>query len=1206
MSGVEVAMAVGGLVASHIGDRAQQLRNTKGWRKRLARAAARVSQFEVSIRTLKRLLKSRPLQAALERVDEAAEAEIARLVRPAVTSGAARANGVDSDTRPLELARTLRLAFLRHLDQPYRDQVVHDSLARRIDTLIQLHTDGGHGTSLPPTCQEKLSELEKTDSVLARRIKEYLADPAAMRPGVVSELVGSTPPWFDDQSFLAWEILGDFAVAHGLGGDFGLYMQAIRCGSPRKGLYYAGEALQAAVDNDLARSSELLAQAPADDALTRLARATLDGDASSMREILDEDQLDESPDSSIARFALLRRVEALIASEDLREAQAIASSMVQRFPEFSASHFVQADVLARRAISESGDVALSRSLLHEALSSALAARDSRRKWNGPPGMAVALATDICHLLDDIERVCELSLLPPRGCATPEEARQAVVRRNLAVALAKLGRLDELGGIDLGDVPVFDQKLLRAWQAVQNESDDAITLMRAALEEATDDPDKASALHGLAVLGVDPDDQVQSIQGLPPGTAELLGGIAAHRRGEHELALERLAQARWDSLGCAEWYGRILLSQDRVDDAYRHFETTAQRLNAPQMYCEAARCLIRSKRFEEAELLALRILALPASAEVEKSIRMILIEAAAGQQHWRTMNKYALAAAHRFGDIGEVGWATVVALVHQGKLKEAWDIFNTKLSDSVDPQFIMIEIQLRSQFDPSLQGTSRLLELAATLQDDPERLVGVVGLLMIRHPERQWNDEQRAALSDLMRRFESGDMEDQYIEHFSVPEDDVEALIETMRERLEPGAIESAEHIDHVALGRMPYGTLRLIRDLPYAEIVASYAAGSFTAISADEQARTREREAAAAALGQSVVIDSSSIALWQSIIDDGSTVVGYFGRILVPEELATDAGWAQQSVTMSRLGTVGFDPYTQRLVLTDADEELQQELHRSLAKMLEFMELCTVIPSGSHPWPDTGDDLNRFSPWDSSLRIASHLGHPLWVDDLALRQLALQMGISCFGTYALFEALCESRPSIDLLSLTEFQRRLLRHHIGDVPFTWDEIDDIATQEEVSSICFLLSRPANWWEMSKMFHWYRARIHACLEANRGDEIPALTYSAILGVCRASDQSEFKQRAVGVLVTAVNSGVDRSEMPVLVDAARQASRRLSPQEDWDPLPEAVQLLMQALWHSLAETHAPRAAIVEHIVNLFRSLAEEDRHIVTRAILEMEEGE
>ena len=1206
MSRVEVAMAVGGLVASHISDRAQQLRNTKGWHKRLARAAASDSDFDVSIRTLKRLLKSRPLQAALERVDETAEAEIAHLIRPAVKSNAVRTNEAGRDSLPLALARTLRLAFLRHLDQPYRDQVVHDSLARRIDTLTQLHADGDHEAALPPTCQEKLSELEKSDSVLARRIKEYLADPAVMRPGVVSELVRSTPPWFDDQCFLAWEILGDFAAAHDLDGDFDLHLQAIHCGSPRKGLYYAREALHAAVGNDLARSSELLAQAPADDALARLVRATLDGDASAMRQILDEDQLDESPDSSIAQFALLRRVEALIASEELREAHAVASAMVQRFSGFSVSHLVQADVLAQRAVSESGDVALSRSLLHEALSSALAARDSRRKWNGPPGRAVELATDICHLLDDIEKVCELALPHPLGCATPQEARQAMVRRNLAVALAKLGRFEELGGIDLSDVPVFDQKLLRAWQAVQRESDDAITLMRGALDEATNDADKASALHGLAVLGVDPHEQLHSIQGLPSGTVELLGGIAAHRRGEHELALERLEQARWESLGCAEWYGRILLLQARVEEAFRHFETAGHRLNAPQMYCEAARCLLQSKKFEEAELFALRILALPATAEVEKTVRMILIEASAGQQHWRTMNEYALAAADRFGDVPEVGWATVVALVHQGKLEEAWSLFNTKLSDSVDPQFIPIEIQLRSQFDPSLQGTSRLVELAATLQDDPERLAGAVGLLMTRHPERQWNDDQRAAFSDLMRHLESEDPDGPYFESFSVPVDDEEALIETMRERLEPGAIEGAELVDLVALGGLPYGTLRFIRALPYAELVVSFAAGSFTAISADEQARIREHETAAAALGQSVVIDTSSIALWQSIIDDGSRVAGCFGRILVPEELATDVGWAQQSVLMSSVGTLGFNPYTQRLVLADTDEELQQELHSSLASMLEFMELCTVVPSGSYPWPETGDDLGRFGPWESSLRIASHLGHPLWVDDLALRQLALHMGIPCFGTYALFEVLRESRPSIDLPLAGDFRRRLLHYRIGDIPFAWDEIDDVTAQEDASSVCFLLSRPANWSDVSKMYHWYRAQIDLCHEANRDEEIPALTYSAMLGVCRASDPNGFKPLAMGILATAVNLGIDHSKVPILLDAARQASRRLSPREDWDPLPAVVQLLVQGISHGLAETDTPRTAIVEYVVNLFRSLAEEDRHIVTRTILEVEEGE
>lgn len=1201
-------LAVGGIVADRIIDRAQQLRDEKGWHKRLAKAAAGDCDFDVSKRTLKRLLKSRPLQVALERVDESAEAEIACLVRSAVKSSVAQVKEDESDARSLRLAKALSLAFLRHLDQAYRDQVIYDRLARKIDARMQPHSGSVHEseTVLPPCCREMLSELQKSDSALGMRISDYLADPAVMRPGVIAELVKSTPQWFDRHSSLAWETLGSFVAAHGLGGDFELQLEAIRNGTPRKGLYFAEEIVDASMANDLARSSELVAQAPADDALVRLARAALDGDAVAVRQILDDNQLEDSPDSSIARFALVRRVEALFASKELQQAQDVATSIVRRFPEFSVGHFVLADVLARRAVAESAGVALSRSLLRDALSSALKARDCKRDWNGPPGKTVEMATDICHLLDDVERVCDLAQPHPLGSATPQEASQPMVRRNLAVALAKLGRFDELGGIDLNDVPVFDQNLLRAWQAVQNEGNDAIELMRAAFDEATDDADKASALHGLAVLGIDPDDQIDAIQELLPGTVELLGGIAAHQRGEHELALERLSQARLESLACADLYGRILLSQDRVDDAYRHFETTAQRLNAPQMYCEAARCLIQSRSFEQAELLALRILALPASAEVEKAIRMILIEASAGQQHWRAMNEYALAAADRLGNIAEVGWATVVALVHQGKLEDAWEIFNTKLGDSADPQFYPIEIQLRSQFDPGLRGTDRLLELAATLLDDHERLAGAVSLLMTRHPERQWTEEQRAALTGLIRHLESQDLDRQFLEPISVPQDDGEALIEIMRERLEPGAIETAEHVDRVALGLLPYGTLRFVRELPYAETLVSVAAGSFTAISADEEAHAREREAAAAALGQAVVIDTSSIALWQTIIDDGSSVIASFSQVNVPEELATDVGWAQQSVLMSRLGTVGYNPYAQRLVLTEENAELQQELHSSLARVLEFMERCTLVPFGSYPWPDTEDRWGKFSPWDSSLRIASQMGRPLWVDDLALRQIALHLRIPSFGTYALLEALRDSHASIDLPSEEDFRRQLLRHRIGDVPFTWDEVDDLGVQEATSSVCFLLGRPANWPNVMKMFQWYRTLVDERLGSDRDEEIPALTYSAILGVCRATGSNGSSHLAVVIIATAINAGIDHEHMPVLIDAARQACRTLSPREGCDPLPAVVQLLVRGMSESFAETDIPRSAVVEYVVNLFSSMTEEDRHKVTRAILEMEEDE
>ena len=229
MTGLEALMGVGsGLLANRISERAKSLRETRGWSTRLARAAARNVDFGISRRTLKRLLKSRPLQEALERLEEASDHDVADLVQPALESRRGRASHVDIDRAKLELAKTLRLEFLRHLDQAYRDQVMYSSLANRIDALKPTMAATQSQSGLPPTCVEKLDLLRHQDPGLADRIEQLLKDPALMRAGAIEEFAESTPPWFDSDSHLAWEVLGDFAAAYG----FGRRLRVVYSGCP--------------------------------------------------------------------------------------------------------------------------------------------------------------------------------------------------------------------------------------------------------------------------------------------------------------------------------------------------------------------------------------------------------------------------------------------------------------------------------------------------------------------------------------------------------------------------------------------------------------------------------------------------------------------------------------------------------------------------------------------------------------------------------------------------------------------------------------------------------------------------------------------------------------------------------------------------------------------------------------------------------------
>ncbi len=1058
---------------------------------------------------------------------------------------------------------------------------------------------------LPPGCGTRINSLLLVAPEDADRVASQLVQPTLRIPGVLDQFVDNPPQWLREADSLAWDAIVDFAAAHELPDSDRLRIAAIEQGSLRSPLYRVREAALAADGGDLELARELLEQVSDAYPLFGVVEARIEGDDRAVVGAVLGSRLHESEDPDLALFAVVMLVLAHGRMGETSQALKVLRDASRRFPERASLYLERAHLTLATARSLSDGGMEYSDLLRSAAKFALQARDRIREWGGPSGQAVATAATALILLNELEQACDLAAGAPDGEATREEARHPEVVECLAEALLVLGRREQLDNVNIELLDPPEQAHLRALRAHSRGDPDALPLMREALEQATDDRLRLRAHHGLALFGELDETALAQISTADDAHKDLIRAMAHLHRDEYAASVDLLRRHR-DSLIHTELLARVQHRSGATEDAIETLKTAAESRGASSLYLDAVHLHVEQGRLREAEQLALSALNSDVSHNVERGLRLALVDIASKLQSWAGMESSARALFTRFPEVPLAPWAVMQALVGQVRLQEAWDFLVEQDLSPINEQTAGLAIQVCFLADASNGAVECLLDIATRFSQSTEIAGAALAALMVKGGQITLTDAQRSLLVDMV---------DSYVERF--PESEVlrafqVETLDDLREAAESlsrsQAAQLGEIINHVRNGQAPYGLLATMRANPYAELLLSLAAGYLTAITLDDAKRESERRVARAAIAGDVAVDTSVVVVGIRSGLPMDRLALQFRQVLVADELVYDSRAAVVSASQTTATYVGYFPAAGDVTVTEVTDEQRQEMQDDAARLVEIMHGWQSVPSARIESPfrleevPPGFDKDRLKPWDASLRVAAEKQVALWCDDLALRGLAEEAGIPTFGSFALCEVLAAEAEIDDLLPVDEIKAKLLQSSIADVPLTSDELSKIADADDSSDLAAVrfLDRPLSWGYPQRVLEWYGRRVETLASDPDQNRLLELVRAACCGRGMAVEPAGREAGMGEVVATTLNivrlhAEAPEFRVPGILEAARYASREVDPAGSLDVLRGALVVFRD---HLVGQFGASRTAAI--LRSLFTQSTETDRHTVTAVIL------
>ena len=1052
-------------------------------------------------------------------------------------------------------------------------------------------------TRLPPGCVTRLESLRQSSPEVAESVQRLLEQPASLVPGVLAQQVEEAPEWLMEAGHLAWEVISAFLRGHELPGGGAARRVAVRLGSPRGDLYRLGDAHAAALDGNVDHAEMLLREAAADHPLHEATRALVDGDAQTAVTAIIDSQACESQDPDVALGALLMLAQARHDLGQLDEVRRVLEDASRRFPDRGSLYLHQARLCIERVKQRQSEGIAPSGLLESAVKLGLKARDLYRRWGGPSAAAVAAATEALLMLDEPKKVCDLATPGPEGQATQDEAADAAVVTNRAHALLMLDHHDELDRLDWDLIDGSEGALMVAHQARGRGDPDAAELMRKAFDEATDDSRRLMALHGLALFGELDEAALDRIDGAEDQHKALIRAVASYHREDYGGVVQLLARHGLATSMHAQLLARAQHNLGETDDAVDTLTQAVERLGDASLHLAAVEMLREHERLQEAEALALRALGGPMPRSDRRRLLCALVDIVQSRRDWPAMEQHARKLLEEFPDETMAIWAIVHSQLSRGDGLAAWRVISEHDAKPFDKESALWSIRAYLSAETAASGTERLLDIASEFAHDEEVAGGALIALMLRADGTQMTEAERsrlaAAFDSHFERFDEGQILRRF--EFATAED----AIETMESWTAAPSIQQLRIRSLVRLGQAPYGLLRRLKMLPYAELLAGLAAGHLTAVTLDDAERARERDAARSALGGVVAADTSVAAVAVNAGISIDETAAAFKRVLIADDLVTDARSAVVSTSLPVAGSAFNDPVAGGLRLSDTQE--QHAHHREkVARLADILQRWRSVPSGGlvARWDAETAELEAadLSPWDASLRVASNRQCALWCDDIALRRWARSEGIPTFGTYALWEVLTSrTDPSLSL-SMDGLKSALLREGIADLPLTEDELTAIADADGTGrAACNFLARPASWHHPPSTFLWYSDRLERAAASEDAPIMCGLLGAASGGFGTSVDPSVRRHTLSNMLAIAVLRAQDLKVVPALVLASRYACWQVEPSGDLDVLPDAAAALLDANLAQLTPAHAAHAVLIR-----FSECEEKDRRTVTSSVL------
>lgn len=229
--------------------------------------------------------------------------------------------------------------------------------------------------------------------------------------------------------------------------------------------------------------------------------------------------------------------------------------------------------------------------LRESLDLAVRVRDDTRTWRGDATQAVALACKAALHSDNAQRVVDLGA----DEATAEEAASPDVA--VQVAIARLSLKQPVDESDLRRLTPYGRATVRALMARQAKEDEA-PHWRAAVEAATDEPERVTALAGLAGTGEAAHPSLTELAVEFPQTVALIRARAEVAARDWSAAIRRLRGQTAGSAPAALVLAEAYQRAGEIDNAVSTLREASAETSDPEYALAALRVLWAADRKDE--------------------------------------------------------------------------------------------------------------------------------------------------------------------------------------------------------------------------------------------------------------------------------------------------------------------------------------------------------------------------------------------------------------------------------------------------------------------------------------------------------------------------------------------------------------------------------------------------------------------------------
>ena len=825
---------------------------------------------------------------------------------------------------------------------------------------------------------------------------------------------------------------------------------------------------------------------------------------------------------------------------------------------------------------------------------ALAARDLRRIWDGDSVEAILVALKATALAGDLEGAQRLITPVPLGDATPHESKDPRLIGERAKLAALTG--DNQTAMTLMEQLNLehDRHLVLGYIAQrQGDTNEASTQMLNAWRSAESDDERIEAAAALAELGASMPD-LADLESRQPE-------VVARIKTLHDVTtkpgdrLVNLRQKAHDSEQISVVLAETLAGVDDMLGAAAVLRDAGLRWNNPLLLKMAADRHQAGGDFQAAVECCQEALQLAGSGwagEVDALGVMFNAQESLG------LHDQSLLTAKRMVSIApeslDVRWVLIQSLLRHGDLPGAWSAlnYNGEPVQPRSPHEVRACVDLLARFDMSPLFLSRALKLFNEWESDEELQGVILAQVHLRSGSRKLSDGDVEILQRATATYLGEHPNSAVFRSFSVTDDqDPLANIQEELKRRAPDP-ELVALVQRIRTGEIPLGLGALAMGRSYAECailgISDLVYSSAPAFSEGSQT------AAQTAIGNSAVLDpSAAVTLARISETTRETLTASFQFVDGTVEAYRDALQAQESLALRSTMSLGWNqeaarPSVSRITQTEAD---------ALAALADGV-VSVYGRARRSSWPHL-KHLSEFEdaePWLGSLDYAIETGTPFWCDDVVLRSIARDRGVSSFSTVDLMRELVHEG------ALGSSEERMAEAVLIDGRYvelgfeseTMRLAADLGGWQPRGAAAVLV-RAANWADPETVIAFVLEGVARNIAADP-ESVRGWTYYATKGVVAiAADNRAAAQRNVRLLVERLLSTVSmhRHAVPFVLAGVRDALGEEPGLQD--PLEDVLRQLHSGLVSKYGHPGAAQLllALVEHT-------GEKDRDLAARVIL------